>query len=189
MNQRPELKYRKFISPSIDNFIEEVVEYVADKELGQLFENCFPNTLDTTINFKEENGNPSTFVITGDINAMWLRDSSAQVNPYIPFAKQDRTLRKMLFGVVNKQVESILLDPYANAFNNGPTGSEWEKDYTEMKPELHERKWEIDSLCYPVRLAYNLWKVTEDFSFFKENFRLAAEKIIATFKEQQRKEE
>jgi len=119
---------------------------------------------------------------------MWLRDSSAQVNPYIPFAKKDYELRKMLIGVINKQVEMILFDSYANAFNDGPVGSEWQNDYTEMKPELHERKWEIDSLCYPVRFSYNLWKSTDDSSFFDENYKQAIKKIIKTFKEQQRKE-
>ena len=103
-------------------------------------------------------GKPDTFVITGDIHAMWLRDSSAQVYPFVTLAKKDKDLRQMLVGAINRQTACILIDPYANGFNEGPTGSEWESDRTEMKKELHERKWEIDSLCYPIRLAYHYWK-------------------------------
>ncbi len=151
-----------------------------------LFENCYPNTLDTTVEYREDGGQPDTFVITGDINAMWLRDSTAQVWPYLPLARKDRRLQRMLLGVVNRQTRCIVIDPYANAFNMGPTGSEWAKDRTEMKPELHERKWEIDSLCYAVRLAHGYWKTTGDGSCFTPEWRKAAALIVQTFREQQR---
>ena len=136
-----------------------------------MFENCFPNTLDTTVRAGRRDGKPDTFVITGDINAMWLRDSTAQVWPYLPLAKEDRSLRTLLAGVINRQTRCILIDPYANAFNEGPTGSPWAKDHTRMRPELHERKWEIDSLCYPVRLAHGYWKTTGDASLFDSNWQ------------------
>ena len=111
-----------------------------------MFENCFPNTLDTTVRYRVKNGRPDTFVITGDIDAMWLRDSSAQVWPYLPLMKKDKDLQLMVAGLVNRQTECILIDPYANAFNDGPLGSYWETDHTQhMAKELHERKWEIDS--------------------------------------------
>ena len=85
---------------------------------------------------------------------MWLRDSSAQVWPYLPLMKKDKDLQLMVAGLVNRQTECILIDPYANAFNDGPLGSYWETDHTQhMAKELHERKWEIDSLCYPIRLT------------------------------------
>ena len=93
----------------------------------------------------------------------------------------------MLVGAINRQTACILIDPYANAFNEGPTGSEWEKDRTEMKKELHERKWEIDSLCYPIRLAHHYWKVTGDTSAFDDNWVKAMEAVYRTFREQQRK--
>jgi hypothetical protein len=160
---------------------------VASPELGWLFENCFPNTLDTTVTFSERNGRPDTFVITGDIHAMWLRDSTAQVWPYLPLAKDDPGLRRLLEGVVRRQTACVLIDPYANAFNDGPKGSEWAKDHTDMKPELHERKWEVDSLCYPVRLAHGYWKATGDTSVFDAEWRAAAAAILRTFREQQRK--
>ena len=68
-----------------------------------------------------------------------------------------------------------------------PTGSDWESDQTDMKPELHERKYEIDSLCYPTRLAYYYWMVTGDESVFGEEWLSAVANILKTFREQQRK--
>ena len=94
----------------------------------------------------------------------------------------------MLAGVINRQTNCILIDPYANGFNEGPTGSEWESDNTTMKKELHERKWEIDSLCYPIRLAYNYWTTTKDTSVFDASWEAAMEQVYKTFVEQQRKE-
>ena len=189
MNQRPLPGNRKFISTAVERTIVKVSESIMDKELALLFENCLPNTLDTTINFNVVNGEPDTFVITGDINAMWLRDSTAQVWPYLPYANEDEHLQEMLKGVINRQTKCVLIDPYANAFNNGTASSEWEKDLTEMKPELHERKWEIDSLCYTIRLAYEYWKTTGDISCFNENWKKASRLILDTFKDQQRKED
>jgi meiotically up-regulated gene 157 (Mug157) protein len=179
---------RRFTSPAVEATIAAVKREVADLELGWLFENCFPNTLDTTVRFSERGGRPDTFVITGDIEAMWLRDSSAQVWPYLPLAREDPALQRLLAGVVRRQAACILIDPYANAFNDGPKGSEWAKDLTDMKPELHERKWEIDSLCYPVRLAHGYWKATGDASVFDSEWRAAAAAIVRTLREQQRKE-
>ena len=186
--QRPPVGERRFTSPAVEATIAAVKREVADPGLGWLFENCFPNTLDTTVRFTEKGGRADTFVITGDIEAMWLRDSTAQVWPYLPLAKEDPALRRLLEGVVRRQTACVLIDPYANAFNDGPTGSEWAKDHTEMKPELHERKWEIDSLCYPVRLAHGYWRTTGDASVFDAEWRASAAAIVGTFREQQRKD-
>ncbi|AYQ35794.1 glycoside hydrolase family 125 protein [Runella sp. SP2] len=177
---------RKFNSSTIEATISRMKNAIKDPELAWLFENCFPNTLDTTVHYKIKDGRPDTFVITGDIHAMWLRDSTAQVWPYLPLIKQDESLKKLIAGVVNRQTECILIDPYANAFNDGPGHSEWLKDHTDMKPELHERKWELDSLCYTVRLAYHYWKTAQDTSVFDEKWLKAAQLIIATCREQQR---
>ena len=74
----------------------------------------------------------------------------------------------------NSVCNTHLKHPYANAFNDGPLGSYWETDHTQhMVKELHERKWEIDSLCYPIRLAYHYWQYTEDTSVFDENWHKA----------------
>lgn len=188
LGKRPELAERKFVSEAVEEKIKQVKRNIRSEELARTFENCYPNTLDTTVNFQMLDGKPDTFVITGDINAMWLRDSSAQVWPYLPLAKDDEKLKQLLSGVINRQAKCILIDPYANAFNYGPTGSEWDKDITEMKPELHERKWEIDSLCYPIRLAYGYWKTTGDVSCFDTKWQDAMRLVVKTFKQQQRKD-
>jgi uncharacterized protein len=187
-NNRPKPSDRKFTSKAVEAVITKMKKVIKDPQLAWLFENCFPNTLDTTVFLKMINGRPDTFVITGDIHAMWLRDSSAQVWPYLPFMKDDKDLQQLIAGVINRQTKCILIDPYANAFNDGPTGSEWDKDITAMKPELHERKWEIDSLCYPIRLAYHYWKDTGDTSPFDKDWNEAMHSVVTTFKQQQRKE-
>ncbi|MDR3668386.1 MAG: glycoside hydrolase family 125 protein, partial [Ignavibacteriaceae bacterium] len=187
MSQRPEYKDRKFISDAVEKTIDCVKQAIADPSLSNLFENCFPNTLDTTVNLKMGSGKPDTFVITGDINAMWLRDSTAQVWPYLAFVNEDEKLKKLLLGVIGRQAKCILIDPYANAFNEGPTYGEWQSDLTIMKPGLHERKWELDSLCYSVRLAYNFWITTGDNICFDEKWQKASKLILKTFREQQRK--
>ena len=151
---RPRPEERHFTSKAVEEVIAKVKKQLRDPKLAWMFENCFPNTLDTTVSFQMTEGRPDTFVITGDIHAMWLRDSGAQVWPYVPLCKHDEQLRLLVAGVINRQTRCIQLDPYANAFTNGEVSSEWASDYTQMKPYIHERKWEIDSLCYPVRLAW-----------------------------------
>jgi hypothetical protein len=185
--RRPPLANRKFTSKIIEDLIQSTKKLIKDPELAWMFENCFPNTLDTTVEYAEVNGKPDTFVITGDIHAMWLRDSTAQVWPYLPYVTSDKALFNLILGVINRQSYCINIDPYANAFNKEATGSEWKNDLTQMKPELHERKWEIDSLCYPVRLAYRFWKETGDTTFFTTDFENSLHLILKTFKEQQRK--
>jgi len=172
--------------------VEETILRVAgemnDPELAWLFQNCFPNTLDTTVDVGTLDGKPDTFVITGDIEAMWLRDSTAQVWPYLPLASEDAPLRSLVRGVIHRQTRCILIDPYANAFNKEPGESPWADDLTEMKPELHERKWEVDSLCYPIRLSHAYWSTTGDASPFDAEWREAMGLVVRTFREQQRKE-
>lgn len=186
ISRRPPIEGRAFVSEAVDTAIGTIRGTIADPELAWLFENCFPNTLDTTVRCSTVNGKPDTFVITGDIDAMWLRDSTAQVWPYLPFANEDGKLKDLLAGVIHRQAKCILIDPYANAFNDGPKGSKWETDLTPMKKDLHERKYELDSLCYPVRLAHAYWKTTADPDIFDEDWRAAARMIVRTLREQQR---
>jgi meiotically up-regulated gene 157 (Mug157) protein len=186
-SNRPRQRDRKFVSKAVEDTIGEVTAAIKDPEMAWLFENCFPNTLDTTVTYSEKDGKPDTFVITGDIHAMWLRDSTAQVWPYLPLASKDEKLKKLLAGVINRQVKCILIDPYANAFNDGPADSPWKNDLTDMKPELHERKWEVDSLCYPIRLSHGYWKQSGDTSIFDAEWDRAMGLVIQTFREQQRK--
>ncbi len=188
-SKRPAPQDRLFTSQAVEAKIAEVTSQLTNPKLAWMFANCFPNTLDTTVHFgKDEDGNPRTFVYTGDIHAMWLRDSGAQVWPYVQLANEDPHLKEMIAGVINCQFSLIGIDPYANAFNDGPTGTGWQNDRTKMDPNLHERKWEIDSHCYPIRLAYQYWKTTGDTSVFGDKWIKAITNTIQTFREQQRKD-
>ena len=188
---RPPVAERKFVSPAIEQVITQTKKKLKDKQLAVLFETCFPNTLDTTVTISIINGKPDTFIITGDIDAMWLRDSSAQVWPYLPYAAKDKALTQLFQGLIGRQARCILLDPYANAYMRDPTATthlEWsQSDDTDMKPGVAERKWEIDSLCYPIRLAHGYWKATSDNTPFDDEWRQAMHTVVATFKTQQRK--
>jgi uncharacterized protein len=183
----PEAK-RKFKSDVVERTIGRIKSSIGNKELAWMFENCFPNTLDTTVEFEVVDDRPDTYVITGDIDAMWLRDSSAQVWPYVSLARSEPSLQQLIVGVINRQQRCILKDPYANAFyKDEKKESQWKSDRTDMKPGVHERKWEIDSLCYPIRLAYHYWKTTADASPFDATWRDAILLTLKTFREQQRK--
>lgn len=187
-SKRPAQAERLFVSKRIDQEVERIQKMLKHPKLAWMFGNCFPNTLDTTVRFATKNGKPDTSVYTGDIHAMWLRDSGAQVWPYVQYANEDAELKQMLVGAILRQFNSINLDRYANAFytDTNQVGS-WKDDATDMKPGVHERKWEIDSLCYPIRLAYHYWLITGDASIFGEEWLQAIENILLTFKEQQRK--
>lgn len=191
VSKRPPKAQRRFVSTAVEQQITQIKARIADPELAWLFENCYPNTLDTTVETGTRNGKPDTFVITGDIHAMWLRDSSAQVHPYVPLARRDPALRRMFHGLIQRQAACIKLDPYANAFlPDGQTQRlKWSlNDITEMKPGVGERKWEIDSLCYPIRIAHEYWRATGDTAPFDDDWREAMHVVVRTFREQQRKD-
>ncbi|MBQ8989126.1 MAG: glycoside hydrolase family 125 protein [Prevotella sp.] len=188
-SKRPPLEERLFTSEAVEAKIKEVQQLLkGNPRLAWMFANCYPNTLESTVHYREVDGEDDTFVYTGDIPAMWLRDSGAQVWPYVQLAAKDPKLKKMLRGVILRQLKCINIDRYANAFNDGPTGAGWQTDETDMQKDVFERKYEIDSLCYPVRLAYWYWLVTGDASIFGEVWLQAVENIVKTFKEQQRKD-
>jgi len=191
-SKRPPVGKRKFTSEAVEKLIVSTKKKIADPELAWLFENCFPNTLDTTVEVGKLDGYEDTFVLTGDIDAMWLRDSSAQVWPYLPLVAKDEALRKLFRGLIRRQTRCITIDPYANAFMPDPkakSNMDWsQQDQTDMKPGVAERKWEIDSLCYPVRLAHGYWQATGDREPFDDSWRAATKLIVKTFREQQRKE-
>lgn len=185
-SQRPAKQDRLFVSDAVEAKIVEVTSMLTNKRLAWMFANCYPNTLDTTVH---PNGEYDTFVYTGDIHAMWLRDSGAQVWPYLPLLNEDESLRKLIAGVILRQFKCICLDPYANAFyKESDKVGKWASDLTDMKPGVHERKWEIDSHCYPIRLAYEYWKITGDSSIFSDVWIESMQLTLKTFKEQQRKD-
>ena len=106
-------------------------------KIFQLFENCYQDTLEKTIRFEEDG---QVFMLTGDIPAMWLRDSTNQLRPYLLTARDNERIQKIIEGVLKKQCRCILSDPYANAFNESANGKGHETDETEMKPAIWERK-------------------------------------------------
>ncbi len=184
--RRP-LEMRKFTSEAVEREIARVRKAVADPELVRIFEASYPNTLDTTVSFSTVDGKPDTFIITGDIGAMWLRDSSAQVQGYLALCPEDAHLSEMIAGLIHRQAACILIDPYANAFQKDASRpSPHHKDLTEMRPGVFERKWELDSLCYCIRLAYQYWKITGDQTVFDQQWQAAMKLVDATFRDQQR---
>ena len=183
---------RHFTSLAVERELTRVSAKIGDPELRWMFGNCYPNTLDTTVFMGTVDGKPDACVITGDIECLWLRDSSAQLNPYVHLTRQDAKLRELFHGLIARQARSILIDPYANAFMRDPTAKTnlpWAlADDTDMKPGVAERKWEIDSLCYPMRLAHDYWQACRDAAPFDALWAEAARVSIRTFREQQRKD-
>ena len=175
------------IQETMDQFLGGLKEKSADfPHLMELFTTCYTNTLDTTVKRMENN---TTHVITGDIPAMWLRDSAAQLRPYIFLAKENEEVRELIAGLVRRQFLYICIDEYANAFNDSPSGACWEKDDSNQNPWVWERKFEVDSLCYPIQLAYLLWKNTGCTTQFNEDFQKGIQKILTVFRTEQYHEE
>lgn len=161
----------------------ELEEYYAARyaALAPLVSRCFLNTMETTVKQLEDG---SYFVITGDIPAMWLRDSAAQVRPYVQFAGADRELQEILEGIIAKQAALVCMDPYANAFNESANGA-GHKDDTVLNDHVWERKYEVDSLCAPLYLGYHYWKTTGIRRIFTESYYEMIAAIVKTFQTEQ----
>jgi len=167
--------------------IEDICKVVEEKfganqKIVLMFKKCISNTLKTTIKTLDDG---SVFVITGDIPAMWLRDSACQLRPFLLFAKDEPEIKDIIVGLIAKQVQCICIDSYANAFNEAANGRGFQTDKTDMKKELWERKYEIDSLCFPIQLSYLLWKNTGETAHFTPEWKKAVLKVIETFKTEQ----
>lgn len=149
---RPPVSERKFVSQVIEDVIVNVSKIIKDDDLRVIFSNCLPNTLDTTVTHykptSETQKIPDAFIITGDIPAMWLRDSTNQLFPYINYVSKDPHLADLIRGVIHRQAHSILINPYANAFRHepDPSGPIWEK------------KYELDSICSVLRMSYTYYE-------------------------------
>ena len=170
---------------------ESIIQVLTDAEqhlsyhpkLQGLFKNCFPNTLETTIKMMDDD---TTFVITGDIPAMWLRDSTEQVRHYLPFTKEDPELQRIISGVIRRQMFYINVDPYTNAFNETASGKHYNAaDQSDMTPWMWERKYELDSLCFPVQLAYMYWQETGKSDIFDDACYQALNSIVNVIKTEQ----
>lgn len=169
------------IKDIVRNIGQDLSKSIENEKLRTLFYNCFINTIETTVTVDDNDA----FVITGDIPAMWLRDSTSQVEHYLPFVNKYPELRDIFTGLIKRQTKCIFIDPYANAFNREANGQKWDNDLTKDSPWVWERKYEIDSLCYPVRLIYKYWKESNDTSFFDEDIKKVFNLIIDLWKVEQ----
>ena len=173
----------KNLPSAVEEFINKIKkeERLTEKH-KQMFETCMHNTFLTTV---EETNVGDYFVITGDIPAMWLRDSAGQLRPFLYIEDETGEVDALIAGVIRRQFFCITIDPYANAFNKYPSKDCYHADTTEMNDWLWERKYEIDSLCYPLQTAYLYWKKTDDTSIFDSQFLSAVEKILTVFEKEQ----
>ena len=171
------------LAAPLDDFIGQVAAQLADRpRRAALFANCYRNTLLTAVRPQPDG---SAFVLTGDIPAMWLRDSAAQIRPYLPLAAGSGRFSDLIAGVVRRQLHFITIDPYANAFNETPSGAAWHRDFKDQDPWVWERKYEIDSLCYPFWLAASLWRATGRTDIFDQLYRDAAREVLRLWRREQ----
>jgi hypothetical protein len=184
--ERPAPADRAARSEAVERRIRNAAGRVADPGLRRLLEGTLPNTLDTTIVAGGTDARPDTFVVTGDIDAMWLRDSTAQVWPYLASIRDDAGLDRLIRGVIHRQSDQILLDPYANAFRSDDEPSEWASDETDMRPGVHERKWEPDSLLAFCRLSAGYRSAGGTLRPFDAAWRGALESVLRTLRTEQR---
>lgn len=173
---------------TLQRYIDSIAANLAEvyPVLAPMFKQCYPNTLQTTTKLLDDG---TTFVFTGDIPAMWLRDSSAQVRPYMPLVKHDADLQRAVKGLIQRQAQCLIIDPYANAFNEEANGNGHQTDDTQMGPWIWERKFELDSLCYPVQLCQDYWAATEDSTVFTKEVHEMLRKIVDTMKVEQHHDE
>lgn len=164
------------LTTAMNNYIQQVEQQLEHLPVLQgMFRQCYANTYETTL---QRLADGSTFVITGDIPAMWLRDSTAQVRHYLPVASSDPEVADIIAGVIRRQIFYIGIDPYGNAFNIEDNDHRYDIDLTELNGWVWERKYEIDSLCYPIQLSYLFWKNTGRTDIFDESFRTVLHRII-----------
>ena len=165
----------------INEWLAKADEVIQDKTIREMFKKCFMSTLETSIRIT----NGRTYIITGDINAMWLRDSSCQVQPYLYLLKENEELQSLIKGLIRTQIDYAMWDPYANAFLDQEDVPREYRDTTMMKPYVWERKFELDSLCYPVRLAYEYYCQTDDETIFDDVFLRFIHTLLNVFETEQ----
>lgn len=151
-------------------------------KLAQLFANCYANTFETTTRRMDDG---TLFLVTGDIHAMWLRDSAAQVHQYLPLCAKNSAVADMVEGLIRRQVMYYRIDAFANGFNEEPNGAGHTDDRPRQNLWVFERKYEIDSPCYMIQLAYLFWKATGRTSYLNEFFFSAGSRMVEIFKREQ----
>lgn len=151
-------------------------------DLALLFTKCYPNTLETTVKLLDDG---SAFVITGDIHAMWLRDSAAQVHHYLPVAAENEELADIIEKMIRRYAVYVPIDPYANAFNECDNDRGHKEDLTFRSPWVWERKYEVDSLCSVIFIAYKFYKKTGRTAHLDESYRKTLETILDLWETEQ----
>lgn len=186
---RPPVNDRTYQSSAINNLIDGLYPIIQNEDLAVLLSNCLPNTLDTTVSYyssgKEANSTLDSFIVTGDINALWLRDSTNQVLPYIPYASIDVDLQSLLEGLIARQARSVIIDPFANAFNFNASyaGHQTDRRTPPMTASVFEGKYEIDSLCAFLKLSYWHFRYSGEealIRFATDNWLEAVSKLLNT---------
>lgn len=176
-------KARTYLREYAESFSKRIsfTDEETTTRLREMFVKCFMDTIETTV--MEGTADENLFLVTGDINAMWLRDSSAQVIQYIDLVGQSPDVKEMIKSLILRQFGCIVSDPYANAFmENFDCESQWKDDITDAARNVWERKFEVDSLCYPVWLLKKYIEITMDYSVFEEDrVKSGLSKIIEVF--------
>ncbi|MEO6531838.1 MAG: glycoside hydrolase family 125 protein [Specibacter sp.] len=170
------------LTASLMDQAERIRALTGDSELAAMFLKCMRNTLETTLT-READG--TTFVITGDIPAMWLRDSSAQMRPFLRLLTPQGEMHDIIAGLVKRQFACVALDSYANAFNREPNGASYDPEDACENPWIWERKYEVDSLAFPVQLAHQLWQRTGRTEIFSDLVHEGFRTIVAQWRLEQ----
>ncbi|KAH8592450.1 hypothetical protein B0O99DRAFT_629761 [Bisporella sp. PMI_857] len=195
--QRPVPACRTFNSSIVEDTVTSMKSVIKDPDLYRLFENSFPNSLDTAVKWKGVSANNSeeelTFLITGDINAMWLRDSANQMQSYLPLVKADTShdsLASLYRGVINLQARYVIAAPFCNSFQP-PSESGLPPSKNQDRPDTYtpdvstnvafECKYELDSLAAFLEISTNYYEATGDIEFFRKfQWVNAIKTILAT---------
>jgi len=190
---RPAPECRTFTSPAVEKVIADMKERLKDPDLARLFENTFPNTLDTTVKYFNE-ANNLAFIITGDITAQWLRDTANQFAHYHALLPLDKNLATLQRAVINNEARYIQQFPYCGAFQPppesglSPSHNDWADGVTVNPPVnntiVFECKYEIDSLCGFLKLSRSYFESTKDASFMNNNWNSAIDQIFKVIDEQ-----
>ena len=204
--QRPAPHCRTFSSQLVEDIVGNVTSRMEDKDLARIFENAFPNTLDTTVkwhvtgNEKHKHkvyadgawAGAQTFIVTGDINAEWLRDSTNQLAQYQALAKKDKKLQSLILGAINTQAEYVIESPYCNAFQPPPPSGvsavgngQDDSVHPAYEPSrVFECKYELDSLAHFLALGNQFYHHTGSKAFLNNRWYSAVDTILEVLTEQ-----
>ncbi|GAB7362246.1 hypothetical protein MBLNU230_g2271t1 [Neophaeotheca triangularis] len=212
--QRPAKQCRTFDSPLVEKTIQDMNERMVDQDLARIFENAFPNTLDTTVRWHVDGTEtekkqrfhgsrhasedawqgPQSFIVTGDINAEWLRDSTNQLAQYQRLAKKDSKIENLILGAINTQAEFVIESPYCNAFQPPPPSKLKPSDngqgdtvHPAYEPSrVFECKYEVDSLAHFLKLTNDFHNHTGSTNFLNPRWYTALETLLQVLDEQSR---